>query len=72
MRNTYVISPKRGDLGLAQRVNEAAKKLPSAMVRKSDPGEAVRSDGRVETIRWAFAENSIRRSNNAGEDKLEV
>jgi len=54
MCNTYIIRPKRGALGLAQRVSEAAEKLSTAMVRKSDPGGVVRADGHVEIMLWGF------------------
>gem|GEM_PF-5077829 len=50
MCNTYVAKPKRGALGLAQRVSEATAKLKSALVRKSDPGVVVRDNGRVDLI----------------------
>jgi hypothetical protein len=54
MCNTYVIRPKRGAQGLAQRVSEATARLKSALVRKSDPGVVVRADGRVDLMRWGF------------------
>jgi len=46
MCNTYVIRPKRGAQGLAQRVSVATAKLASALVRKSDPGVVMRADSR--------------------------
>jgi hypothetical protein len=52
MCNTYVIRSKSGGKGLAQRVSETTAKLACALVSKSDPGVVVRSDGRVEIMRW--------------------
>lgn len=72
MCNTYIIRPKRGALGLAQRVSEAAGKLSSAMVRKSDPGVVVRADGQVEIMRWGFHRPFNPSINNARSDKLEA
>jgi putative SOS response-associated peptidase YedK len=69
--NTYVLRPKRGALGLAQLVSEAAGKLSSAMVRKSDPGVVVRADGQVEAMRWGFHRQFNPSINNARSDKLE-
>lgn len=54
MCNSYRIQPKRVAKGLAQRVSEAAARLSSALVRKSDPGIVVRADGQVEVMRWGF------------------
>lgn len=71
MCNTYVIRPKRGAQGLAQRVGEATAKLASALVRKSDPGVVVRADGRVELMRWGFCREFNPSINNARSDKLE-
>jgi putative SOS response-associated peptidase YedK len=71
MCNTYVIRPKRGAQGLAQRVSEATEKLASALVRKSDPGVVVRADGRVELMRWGFHREFNPAINNARADKLE-
>jgi putative SOS response-associated peptidase YedK len=71
MCNTYVIRPKRGAQGLAQRVGEATAKLASALVRKSDPGVVVRADGRVELMRWGFHREFNPAINNARADKLE-
>jgi putative SOS response-associated peptidase YedK len=71
MCNTYVIRPKRGALALAQRVSEAAEKLSSAMVRKSDPGIVVQADGRVGMMRWGFYREFNPTINNARSDKLE-
>lgn len=71
MCNTYVIRPKRGAQGLAQRVGEATAKLVSALVRKSDPGVVVRADGRVELMRWGFFREFNPVINNARADKLE-
>jgi putative SOS response-associated peptidase YedK len=70
--NTYIVRPKRGAQGLAQRVNEAAAKLATALVRKSDPGVVVRDDGRVELMRWGFYRSFNTSINNARSDKLEV
>jgi putative SOS response-associated peptidase YedK len=71
MCNTYVIRPKRGAQGLAQRVSEATEKLASALVRKSDPGVVVRAEGRVELMRWGFHREFNPAINNARADKLE-
>lgn len=71
MCNTYRIIPKRGAKGLAQQVNEAAAKLVSDLVRKSDPGVVVRADGRVEIMRWGFHREFNAAINNARSDKLE-
>jgi putative SOS response-associated peptidase YedK len=69
--NTYVICPKRGAKGLAQRVSEATARLASELVRKSDPGVVVRADGRVELMRWGFHREFNPSINNARSDKLE-
>ena len=69
--NTYVIRPKRGAQGLAQRVSEATAKLASELVRKSDPGVVMRADGRVEIMRWGFHRSFNPSINNARSDKLE-
>jgi putative SOS response-associated peptidase YedK len=69
--NTYVICPKRGAKGLAQRVSEATARLASELVRKSDPGVVVRADGRVELMRWGFHREFNPSINNARADKLE-
>jgi putative SOS response-associated peptidase YedK len=71
MCNTYVIRSKSGAKGLAQRVSETTAKLASALVRKSDPGVVVRSDGRVEIMRWGFHREFNLAINNARSDKLE-
>ena len=71
MCNTYVIRPKRGAMGLAQRVNEAAARLASTLVRKSDPGVVMRADGRLEIMRWGFHREFNPAINNARSDKLE-
>ena len=71
MCNTYVIRPKRGARGLAQRVSEATAKLASDLMRKSDPGVVVRADGRVELMRWGFHREFNPAINNARADKLE-
>lgn len=72
MCNTYIIRPKRGALGLAQRVSEAVEKLSLAIVRKSDPGIVVRADGQVEVMRWGFHRPFNPSINNARSDKLEA
>ncbi len=72
MCNTYVIRPKRGAQGLAQRVSEATAKLASELVRKSDPGVVMRADGRVEIMRWGFHREFNPAINNARSDKLEA
>jgi putative SOS response-associated peptidase YedK len=72
MCNTYIVRPKRGALGLAQRVSEAAEKLSSAMVRKSNPGIVVQADGRVGVMRWGFHRSFNPSINNARSDKLEA
>jgi putative SOS response-associated peptidase YedK len=69
--NTYVIRPRRGAQGLAQRVSEATTKVASALVRKSDSGVVVRADGRVELMRWGFHREFNPSINNARSDKLE-
>ncbi len=71
MCNTYVIRPKRGAQGLAQRVSEATTKLASALVRKSDPGVVVRAGDAVEIMRWGFHREFNPSINNARADKLE-
>ena len=71
MCNTYIVRPKRGAKGLAQRVSEATAKLVSDLVRKSDPGVVVRADGRVELMRWGFHREFNPAINNARSDKLE-
>lgn len=72
MCNTYIVRPKRGALGLAQRVSEAAEKLSSEMVRKSDSGIVVRADWQVEVMRWGFRRPFNPSINNARSDKLET
>jgi putative SOS response-associated peptidase YedK len=72
MCNTYVIRPKRGAKGLAHQVNEAAAKLVSDLVRKSDPGVVVRADGLVKIMRWGFHRPFNPSINNARSDKLEA
>jgi hypothetical protein len=69
--NTYIVRPKRGAQGLAQRVSEATAKLKSALVSKSDPGVIVRADGRVDLVRWGFCRGGNPAINNARSDKLE-
>lgn len=71
MCNTYIVRPKRGTQGLAQRVSEATAKLVSELVRKSDPGVVVRADGRAELMRWGFHREFNPAINNARSDKLE-
>lgn len=71
MCNTYIVRPKRGTQGLAQRVSEATAKLVSELVRKSDPGVVVRADGRVDLMRWGFHRDFNLAINNARSDKLE-
>jgi hypothetical protein len=71
MCNTFFIRPKRGAQSLAQRVSEATAKLAAALVRKSDPGVVVRSDGRAELMRWGFHREFNPSINNARSDKLE-
>ena len=70
MCNSYRIQPKRGAKGLAQRINEAAAKLVSDLVQKSDPGVVMRADGRVEVMRWGFHRSFNPSINNARTDKL--
>ena len=70
MCNTYRISRKSGASGLVRQVNEAAAKLVSDLVRKSDPG-VVRADGHVEVMRWGFRREFNPVINNARSDKLE-
>lgn len=71
MCNTYIVRPKRGAQGFAQRVSEATTRLASALVRKSDPGVVMRADGRVEIMRWGFHREFNPAINNARSDKLE-
>jgi len=71
MCNTYVVRPKRGAKGLAQRVSEATARLAAELVRKSDPGVVVRPEGQVEIMRWGFHRKFNQAINNARSDKLE-
>ena len=71
MCNTYIVRPKRGAKGLAQRVSEVTARLVSELVRKSDPGVVVRADGRAELMRWGFHREFNPAINNARTDKLE-
>jgi putative SOS response-associated peptidase YedK len=71
MCNTYVARPKRAAQGLAQRVSEATARLASELVRKSDPGIVVQSNGRAELMRWGFQREFNPAINNARSDKLE-
>lgn len=72
MCNSYRINPKREARGKSQRVSEAAEKLSSGLVRKSDPGVVVRADGKVDVMRWGFHRKFNPTINNARSDKLEV
>lgn len=72
MCNTYRINPKREAEGMSQRVSEAAAKLASSLVRKSDPGVVMLADGRVEVMCWGFHRNFNPAINNARSDKLEA
>jgi putative SOS response-associated peptidase YedK len=72
MCNTYIVRPKRGAQGRAQRVSEATARLASELVRKSDPGVVVLADGRVEPMRWGFHRDFNPAINNARSDKLEA
>ena len=58
--------------GIAKRVADAAERLKSELVRKSDPGVVMRADGRVEIMRWGFHRNFNPSINNARSDKLEA
>ena len=71
MCNTYRISRKSGASGLVRQVNEAAAKLVSDLVSKSDPGVVVRADGHVELMRWGFHREFNPAINNARSGKLE-
>ena len=71
MCNSYVVKPKHGAKGLAQRVSGAAERLPSGLVRKSDPAPVARSDGRVGLMRWGFHREFNPAINNARSDKLD-
>jgi putative SOS response-associated peptidase YedK len=71
MCNTYRIKPKRDAGGLVLQVGEAAARLVSNLVRKSDPGVVVAGDGRVELMRWGFHRDFNASINNARSDKLE-
>jgi putative SOS response-associated peptidase YedK len=71
MCNTYVVRPKQGAQGLAQRIAEMSAKLASSLVRKSDPGVVLRAEGRVELMRWGFRREFNPSINNARSDKLE-
>ncbi len=74
MCNSYRIQPKRGAAkgSVAGRVADAVEKLPSSLVRKSDPGIVMRADGRVEIMRWGFHRSFNPTINNARSDKLEA
>jgi putative SOS response-associated peptidase YedK len=72
MCNSYRIKPKRGaERGLLDRISDAVEKLPSSLVRKSDPGIIIRADGLVEAMRWGFHRSFNPSINNARSDKLE-
>ena len=73
MCNSCRIQPKRGaDKGIAKRIADAAERLKSDLVRKSDPGVVMRADGRVELMRWGFHRSFNPSINNARSDKLEA
>ena len=73
MCNSYRIQPKRGEkAGIGDRITDAIGKLPSPLVRKSDPGVVVRADGRVEIMRWGFHRSFNASINNTRSDKLET
>jgi putative SOS response-associated peptidase YedK len=72
MCNSYRITPKRGaEKGLLERIADEVGKLPSPLVRKSDPGVVMRADGRVGIMRWGFHRSFNPSINNARSDKLE-
>ena len=55
MCNIYLIDRKKGaSAGMARRVSDAAVKLASLLVRKSDPGLVVLAGERMEIMRWGF------------------
>lgn len=73
MCNTYLVIPRHGaEKGLRAMVSAAAGKLPSPLVRKSDPGIVVLADERVEIMRWGFRRSFNPSINNARSDKLET
>ena len=73
MCNSYRIKPKRGaDKGVIGRVADAVAKLPSSLVRKSDPGIVVLAEERVAVMRWGFHRSFNPSINNARSDKLEA
>ena len=73
MCNVYRITPKRGATKtVAGRASDAASKLPSGLVRKSDPGIVMLPDGRFEMMRWGFHREFNPSINNARSDKLEA
>ena len=72
MCNIYRISPRRGtDKDVHSRIAAAVGKIPSLLVRKSDPGIVVLADERVEIMRWGFSRSFNPTINNARSDKLE-
>jgi hypothetical protein len=71
MCNSYRIKPKGNAVkGGAGRVSEAVEKLPSSLVRKSDPGIVVLAEERVAVMRWGFHRSFNPSINNARSDKL--
>lgn len=69
--NTYRITPKHDAKGTDKQVSEAAATLASGLVRKSDSGVVLRSDGRMEVMRWGFHRSVNPSINNARSDQLE-
>ena len=71
MCNIYQIDRKKGArAGISSKVSDAAEKMVSPMVRKSDPGLVVLAGERVELMRWGFHRNFNAAINNARSDKL--
>lgn len=71
MCNTYRITPRRAEgKGIRSMVSDAAGRLGSGLVRKSDPGIVVLADERVEVMRWGFHRSFNPSINNARCDKL--
>ena len=71
MCNSYRIGQARdAETGLRAKIAAAAAKLPSSLVRKSDPGIVIPSPEAVEIMRWGFSRSFNPSINNARSDKL--
>jgi len=72
MCNFYRIDQKPGkDQRVRVRIAEAAGRLASPLVRKSDPGVVLLAGGQVEVMRWGFLRSFNPAINNARSDKLD-